>query len=212
MKWDGKIFSLHSDDDGVVLFDTKKDAQQTRRKWMTAGANNVGAITEHDFSDRLSEVPTVIVEMEGGLVQECYANSDRVRLEIIDHDCHPQSKYAPEAETDEELNERWNETLASVKDLVPYDAEHNEFDFAAGGFVFDPQDRQKNLLPEVETWMAILKEQTEFFLESHREELNSKHGGDSEKNGEDPDGCSYCRSIGRAREILAAMGLTVDEI
>lgn len=47
-------------------------------------------------------------------------------------------------------------------------------------------------------------------LESHAEELETNHHGDSAEPGEDPCGCSYCLDVDRAREILIANGREVS--
>ena len=44
-----KFFTLQSDDDGIVFFATRKDAETTRRAWIKAAANNVSSIEEHEI-------------------------------------------------------------------------------------------------------------------------------------------------------------------
>ena len=41
------IYSLYSDDDGVVLYETRQDAETAKAKWEEAGANNVHGPYEH---------------------------------------------------------------------------------------------------------------------------------------------------------------------
>jgi hypothetical protein len=38
------LYALHSDDDGVVLFDRREDAERTRAAWLDAGANDVSDV------------------------------------------------------------------------------------------------------------------------------------------------------------------------
>ncbi len=41
------IYSLYSDDDGVVLYETREDAETAKAEWEEAGANNVRGPYEH---------------------------------------------------------------------------------------------------------------------------------------------------------------------
>ena len=41
-----RLYALHSDDDGIALFDRREEAERTRVAWLDAGANNVSDVFE----------------------------------------------------------------------------------------------------------------------------------------------------------------------
>lgn len=47
-----------------------------------------------------------------------------------------------------------------------------------------------------------LQTMTDYLEESHIDELNSRHQGDSKRKGPDPNDCSYCREIVASRRLL----------
>lgn len=44
----------------------------------------------------------------------------------------------------------------------------------------------------------------EYLIEAHTPEMDDGHGGDSDHEGPDPDGCSYCAAIQEAEEVATA--------
>lgn len=59
---------------------------------------------------------------------------------------------------------------------------------------------------------ASLLSMTENLLESHADDLESHHAGDTEEIGEAPHACSYCKDIQVARKLLGELGVDVSTI
>jgi len=80
----------------------------------------------------------VIVFMLGGMVYSAVSDDERVKVLVVDFDAHPESGNAPEADTPDELKERWDNVIAAAKSLgVEYSEEDREFAIAKAGFIHE---------------------------------------------------------------------------